>query len=386
MPPPLGRVALFSLDLATGTYASAFSGLAHALVAGGVEAIDLVSVRGDMTAPRRPFPSGARVHVLERRDSATAIPALARYLTRHQPSHLIAGPMTPNFGAVLAARLARRWRGRVIVSHHHPPSGTRRWRWKSWVVLERWLYPFADASFAVSPFVRDDAIATLGLDPRRVGLIPNVFAPSPPMPSDEPPHPWLARPRRHLAVITIGPLRAVKNLPLLLAALAEVGRRHPVRLLILGRGPEVPALRARIEALGLGEAVAFTGFVPSVAPYLEHADVFALTSREEGFSQVLLEAMAAGLPVISTDAFGGGPRFVLDGGRAGLLVPGDDAEALIAALRRFTDPAVRREYAARARCRTRTFLPQAVGPRLCAWLATVPAKPQVERGIALADP
>ncbi len=89
-----------------------------------------------------------------------------------------------------------------------------------------------------------------------------------------------------------------------------------------------------------------------------------LASNEEGFGQVLSEAMREGLPVISTDAAGGGARYVLDDGRAGLLVPMGDAAALAQAMTTLAEPATRRRYAGLARARAAAFAPQPVGAAL----------------------
>ena len=136
------------------------------------------------------------------------------------------------------------------------------------------------------------------------------------------PHPWLAPGRAGGPVfVTVARLEPVKNLPLLLDAFARIAEPLDARLLIAGSGSQEALLRARIGALGLaraGRAARLRGLAPALS---RAADAFVLASNEEGFGQVLSEAMREGLPVISTDAAGGGARFVLDDGRAGLLVP-----------------------------------------------------------------
>lgn len=90
------------------------------------------------------------------------------------------------------------------------------------------------------------------------------------------------------------------------------------------------------------------GFVDNPYPYMRRAAVFAVTSRSEGFSLVLVEAMACGVPVVSTDCPGGGPAEVLQGGRWGRLVPVDDEAALAEALARALDAPRRGEARRRA--------------------------------------
>jgi glycosyltransferase involved in cell wall biosynthesis len=368
------KVALFSQDMSGGTFGAVFSGLANALAANGVSAIDLLTVKGDMAAAEHPFPAGARPIRLAGSGSAGAIWPLRRHLLDARPDVLIAGPIIPNLAAVVAGRTAPGWRGRLILSHHHPVRLARGQSWKNSTPLVRLLYRFADGSFAVSPAVREEVIEVAGLDPARVECIPNVLPPMPPL-AEACPHPWLAAGRAGGPVfVTVGRLEPVKNLPLLLDAFAEIAAPLDARLLIAGSGSAEAGLRARIAAQGLADRVRLLGYVASPRPYLAAADAFVLASNEEGFGQVLAEAMREGLPVISTDALGGGARFVLDDGRAGLLVPREDARALAGALAAMADAGLRRRYAELARARARCFAPAPVGAALLRLIERLPAR------------
>jgi glycosyltransferase involved in cell wall biosynthesis len=367
------KVALFSQDMSCGTFGAVFSGLANALAVNGVTAIDLLTVRGDMAAAEHPFPACARAIRLAGGRSAGAIWPLRRHLLRTRPDVLISGPIVPNLAAVVASRAALGWRGRLILSHHHPVRLARSQGWQNSISLVRLLYRFADGSFAVSPAVREEVIEVAGLDPARVGCVPNVLPPVLPL-ADGGPHPWLAPGRGGGPVfVTVSRLEPVKNVPLLLDAFAEVAAPLDARLLIAGRGSAEAQIRARIAALGLGDRVRLLGYVASPRPYLAAADVFVLASDEEGFGQVLSEAMREGVPVISTDAQGGGARFVLDDGRAGMLVPRADRGALAGALAAMADPDTRRRYAELARARARCFAPEPVGAALLRFIEGLPA-------------
>ncbi len=369
------KVALFSQDMSCGAFGATFSGLAHALAANGVSAIDLLTVRGDMTAAEHPFPAAARPVRIAGGGSAGAIWPLSRYLLATRPDVLISGPIIPNLAAVIAGRMALGWRGRLVLSHHHPVRLARHSQgWKNSILLVRLLYRFADGSFAVSPAVREEVIELAGLDPARVACIPNVLPPVPPL-AAACPHPWLAPNRPGGPVfVTVSRLEPVKNLPLLLDAFAEVALPLDARLLIAGSGSAEAALRARIAALGLGDRVELLGYVTTPRPYLAAADAFVLASDEEGFGQVLSEAMREGLPVISTDAQGGGARFVLDDGRAGMLVPRQDREALARALAAMADADTRRRYAALALARARCFTPAPAGAALLSFIERLPVR------------
>jgi glycosyltransferase involved in cell wall biosynthesis len=364
-------VALFSQDMAGGAFSTVFAGLAWALAENGIEAIELLTVKGDMAAAEHPFPPAARPVRLAGGGSAGAILPLARHLRRSRPDVLISGPIIPNLAAILAMGFARGWRGRLILSHHHPIRLARGQSWKNSPALVRRLYRYAHGSFAVSPMVREEVVELAGLDPARVACIPNALAPAPEAPPCRP-HPWPGPARGQGPVlVTVGRLEPVKNLALLLDAFARVAGRLDARLLIIGEGSQRAALEARARAPELDGRVTLLGHVPSPRPYLRAADAFVLASDEEGFGQVLIEAMAEGVAVISTDALGGGARFVLDEGRAGLLVPRGDAGALAAAISRLADPGERARWAALARARVRDFAPKPVGAQLLRFITSL---------------
>jgi glycosyltransferase involved in cell wall biosynthesis len=137
---------------------------------------------------------------------------------------------------------------------------------------------------------------------------------------------------------TVGRLSEVKRQDLLLRAVAGFGSgREDVRVLLVGDGHERQRLERLAADLGLGARAIFAGYQPNPERFLPAMDVFALTSRLEGLPLALLEAWAAGLPVVSS-AVGGIPDVVTDGA-TGFLFPFGDEPALVAALRKVvTDP------------------------------------------------
>ena len=148
---------------------------------------------------------------------------------------------------------------------------------------------------------------------------------------------------------TVGRLAAVKNQAMLVRAIATLrARGRPVSLALVGDGDERPALEALARELGVADLVHVLGWRTDVARVLGCLDVFALSSWTEGLPMAVLEAMAAGTPVVST-AVGDVPR-VLEGGRVGRLVPIDDDAALAATLDAlFADDAARHALGAAAR-------------------------------------
>ncbi|MDB5763092.1 MAG: glycosyl transferase [Herminiimonas sp.] len=183
---------------------------------------------------------------------------------------------------------------------------------------------------------------------RRLPVIPNAACW--PLPDQHPridPDAVCAPERRIL--LAVGRLSKTKGFDRLLHAFSSLCTRHPAwDLVILGEGPERSAMETAIHAGGLENRVFLPGRVGNVARWYERADLYAMTSRQEGFPNALVEALAHGLPAVSVDC-DAGPRDIIRSEIDGLLVPRDDEAALEAALERtMGDPAMIDRFAARA--------------------------------------
>ncbi|MDQ8755447.1 glycosyltransferase [Sphingosinicella sp. LHD-64] len=226
--------------------------------------------------------------------------------------------------------------------------------------LVRRAYPRARRVIAVSEGVAEDLSANFGVARARVRVLAN------PVDGD------LIRARAQEPdslpvdgpyVVAMGRLVPNKNFALLIDAFADAA--VPGKLVILGEGPERDALERRIAARNLGGRVLLPGFLDNPFPLIAGADCYVLPSNAEGFPNGLVEAMALGLPVISTDCPSGPSEILaerprggltgLDCAAHGLLVPCDDHAALAEGLRRYQDPDFRQRYAAAARARADAF-------------------------------
>jgi len=161
-------------------------------------------------------------------------------------------------------------------------------------------------------------------------------------------HPWLMR-RDAQVIVAVGRLTPQKGFDTLLRAFVLVRQRLDARLIVLGEGPDRAALTNLASLLGVREYVDFAGFMENPYVYMRRASVVAMSSRYEGFGNVLVEAMAVGTPVVSTNC-PHGPREILADGKYGALVPVDDpgalAEAILSTIAR---PQARTELIERAR-------------------------------------
>ena len=233
-------------------------------------------------------------------------------------------------------------------------AATRRGRtWKRRYLpgLLRHAYPMADAIVAVSDGVADRLARKTGLPRAAIRTVYNpVVVPELPALAAEPvAHPWF-RPGGPPVVLGVGRLVEQKDFPTLLRAFALVRQRRPARLVILGDGPAEARrdLEAVAAGLGCAEDLDLPGFVANPFAYMARASVFALSSLHEGLPGALIQALACGCPVVSTDC-PSGPSEILEHGRHGRLVPVGDHEALASAiLACLDDPSGREERVARA--------------------------------------
>lgn len=299
--------------------------------------------------------SGALPRMAARRRSIkqkvlAAVPALAGWLRREQPDALISADHWPNFASVVARMLAGR--GTRLMLTQRVPLSVRSRQKRSLRVLASVLYPRADLLVGVSRAMADDLAQQLPHARSRIRTLYNpVVTPDfAERAARKPEHPWLAS-EGPPVVLGVGRLTRQKDYPTLLRAFAALREQRPVRLIVLGEGPDRAALEALSGQLGVADDVDLAGFVGDALPYLSAASAFALTSEWEGLPAVLIEALFCGCPVVSADC-PTGPDEILEGGRYGALVPVGDVEAVRAALADALDKPADRE---RLRTRAQEF-------------------------------
>jgi len=255
--------------------------------------------------------------------NARRVLALRRLIRRSKP-HVVLGMMTT--ASVLAVAAARRLPCRVIASEHtHPPAQGLAPMWER---LRRWAYPRAHAVVALTTGTAE--WLERNVPGAKVSVIPNAVRW--PMERSEPVVP---PPDRHgrCRLLAVGRLHPYKGFDVLLRAFAQLAPLYPDwDLVILGEGDEREALQATIEANGLGERVSMPGRVGNLADWYADADLYVLSSRVEGLSNTLIEAMASGLPVVAFDCETGPREIVRDGIDGVLVTPPEDADALAAHL------------------------------------------------------
>ncbi len=270
--------------------------------------------------------------------------------------------------ACLLATLGLRGAPKVVVGVQNTLSrkysragGGSRWLFRA---MAR-LYPRAARLVAPSRGVADDLRNLWPGGRFTVDVIPNAIRLEAPTIRD------LPRLRPPKLVVACGRLVPQKGFGDLLLALAR-WQDPDVHLWILGEGPLRGQLTRRIAELGLAERVWLAGFQHEPAHFFAAADLFVLSSRWEGFGNVLVEALAAGTPVVATRC-PHGPVEILVDGEFGRLVPPADPEALAGAMAELlADTEMRKGFAANGPRRAADFAPEAIARRYLALLSPLP--------------
>lgn len=298
------------------------------------QSVELVLVRTQSPHLERVPPQVRRVE-LGSRHTLLAVPALARYLRERRPAALLAAKDRAGRAAVLARRLAGTGTPIALRLGTHLSTAmagrgalARRLRY----LPIRRLYPRIERIIAVSNGVAEDTARIAGVPIGSISVIRNpVITPELAGQAAEPcSHPWLG-PGQPPVIVGAGRFQRQKDFPTLIRAFARLRTCRDCRLLILGDGRGREGLESLIAELGLADSVDLPGFQPNPYPYLARAAQFVLSSAWEGSPNVLTEAMALGVPVVSMDC-PSGPAEILEGGRFGPLVPVGDAAALAAAM------------------------------------------------------
>jgi glycosyltransferase involved in cell wall biosynthesis len=343
LPPPLRRVAFYLHSLEEGGAQRRTLRLAQSLWERGIS-VDLLLV-SDQGPLRALLPTGVRVlrvgHLLSRlpwirsrrvRQVHAAVPQIALYLRRVRPDVLVAAANHTAIATVRAHRLARCPGVALVLRVSNALTSRERARGDTRSRQMRTALRHVDAVAAVS---RELAAETQALCTTPAPAVMRVVNPVIDAPAVADLRKAIHRPRSDAdaspCVIGVGRLVPQKDFSTLLQAFARLPASMDARLLILGDGPERSNLATLARTIGIAARVEFAGQVADPLPHLCRADLFVLSSRWEGMPGSLIEAMACGCAVVSTDI--AGAREVLHDGALAPLVPAGDTEAMTAAMR-----------------------------------------------------
>ncbi|VXD11301.1 Glycosyl transferase, group 1 [Planktothrix serta PCC 8927] len=335
-------IAIFLMDLGGGGAERVMINLAQGFVDHQLS-VDLVLVQA-----KGPYlsqlPAGVNVVTLNSSRLLLSIPKLIQYLKKKQPKFLLSALDDTNFIAILAGKIAGNSTKVAVTVHNNLSQESQnapQLKRRLTPTFVGWFYPSADYVIGVSNGVTDNLI-TLGSPPEKTHFIynPIVSAELLEKLQESVNHPWFASGQPPV-ILGVGRLSPQKDFATLIRAFAQVRKQHQARLIILGEGSKLDYLKGLVQDFDLTEDVAFPGFVDNPYSYMARAGVLVLSSAWEGFGNVLVEAMAAGTPVVSTDCESG-PAEILAQGKYGKLVPVADsqamAEAILATLTEPTNP------------------------------------------------
>lgn len=299
---------------------------------------------------------GVRVNVLGRTEGLQPAVALAmrRVLTEVRPDVVCAHQYTPYSYAAMAVPTVRPRPGLVFIEHGRHYPDTRR---PKRVLANNLLFlRYTQRVIAVCGYIKSLLVANEGIPADRIdvvynGVDPTRFDPAAPdLPDPAETRASLGLRPEHRVITCVARFHPVKDHPTLVRAFARVAKTMPdARLALVGGGDKAPLL-SLVTELGIADRVVFPGVRRDIPAVYAASDLFAMSSKSEGTSVTLLEAMLSERPAVVTDV-GGNPEIV-DPGVTGLLTPrGDDAAMADALQTLLGDPARRREMGARGRRR-----------------------------------
>jgi glycosyltransferase involved in cell wall biosynthesis len=315
--------------------------------------------------------------IIGRRGRVARLLALRRFVADERVDVVVS--FLSHFTTYLAVRTAA-GRPRFVISQQTPLSAFLQdadYHWRRPVsrrvfeTVARAIYPRVDLVVATSHGVANDLVRRFAVKPEQIVVVPNpVDLSEVERRSGDEAGDLEARDASAVdgdvtrsgdlpLIVTAGRLADAKNLPLLVDALQVLASRLAFRAWILGQGELESDLRRRLAAAGLEHRVRLLGFRANPWREMARADLFVLTSRYEGFGNVLIEAMACGLPVVATASEG--TRDIVVDGLTGYLVERHEPEAVAGAIERLlTDVEARARFATAARERARMFAVPAV--------------------------
>ncbi|MFN3739293.1 MAG: glycosyltransferase [Thermodesulfovibrionales bacterium] len=305
------------------------------------------------------IPKDLRIRCLFKRkalDFFRLVYLLSKIIRKEKPQLIVSFLTYTNYLTIIARMIARTDVPIIVSEHTHLSRDLSFQRFKFIKKkLVRYLYPKAECIITVSKGVKEDLHTNFGIpedrciviyNPLDIDLIREKI-------HDEVDHPWFKEDVP--IIIACGRLTLEKNYPLLLKGIKKVLKRINVRLIIIGEGEKRLSLESLTTSLGIEKNVAFLGFKQNPFKYIARANLFVLSSLYEAFGNVVLEAMACGVPVISTRCPSGPDEIITDGVN-GLLVPVGDEDALAEAiLRLLGDKELRQRLAKAGKKRAEDF-------------------------------
>lgn len=298
--------------------------------------------------------ASAKVNIvsLESSRALRSILPLAKYLRKEKPDAILSAMNYVNIVTVLA-QLASGSNTKLVLSEHCNLTESKKnlGRVKGYIItsLMGWAYKRSHAIVAVSNGVADSLSNEINIEHNKITTIYNpIYSEDLVERSKElVSHPW-AKDTAPPLILSVGRLTLQKDFETLIHAFKQVREKKDCNLIILGEGKLRPELEQLINSLDLNDNAKLLGFVDNPYAWMSHADLFVLSSIYEGFGNVIVEAMACGTPVVSTDC-PSGPSEILERGLWGDLVSPGNPDLLAKAIIHSLDNPVQKDVKTRAK-------------------------------------
>lgn len=325
------HIALFLPSLRGGGAEKMMINLAHGFANKNIK-VDLITVEKDGVYKA---PNNVNHICLNLKKVKHSIIPLIKYLKKEKPNYLISTLTHSNIIAVIAKLLSLS-KTKIIIRSANTISfslkGIKLRRKLTQKYGAMIFYRFAYKIIANSEKSADDLSETLNINRRKIEIIYNptitsdIFVKM----NEKINHPWV-NDKDNKIILGVGRLNKQKNFPVLIQAFDIIKEKGNFKLIILGEGKERKKLENLIKKLNLEKYIDLLGFVNNPYAYMSKSNIFVLSSNSEGLPNVLIEAMACGTPVVSTNC-PSGPSEILEDGKYGKLVPVNNKEALAKAI------------------------------------------------------
>lgn len=267
--------------------------------------------------------------------SVTSFFKLMRYLKKHNPDTLISCPGYSNIIAILAHKLsAVDTKVVTVIDNKISLLKQNKWYHKILFFLFKYLLKYAD--YVVVPYgkVKEDIINNVSINPNKIHIIPHPVVGSSLFKKAEEPihnHPFTSV-KKTPKLLYVGRLSEEKGLFVLLDAFKKVLKSLDSMLFIIGDGTQRKAIEDWIKTYGFEEKIILLGYQCNPYPYYKQCDLLVLPSKIEAFGLVIVEALALGCPVVSTNTDSGGSDSILANGKYGILCKVNDINSLANAM------------------------------------------------------
>jgi len=362
------RIALLTQQLTETAFSHGYAALSKSLWDLGFKDQHILYIKNEHSKNIR-FPPGVKIYKSTIERILLSPIWLARYLKESKPDVIISMPVFVNIAAIIGRLLSGENQSKLIISerailsYYVNVDQSLNIRYKILPIIIKHLYPKADGLVVNNFLVLKDLERNFQLPindlPRKV-IYPAIDIETIKKLKVVQPDKEICELFNKPVVISVGRLAKEKNFPLLLKAFKIVRKSIDARLLIFGDGPERDNLEKFINQLGLDE-VYLLGYVDNPWSIMKKSDLFVLPSQKEAFGRVLVEAMVCELPIIATDAIGGGPKIILQDGECGSLIEKNNEVALAEEITLLlNDRMLREKYINRGRIRFEDFEPSSV--------------------------